>query len=72
MAKPLTPAQRQRNRVAALTKHHPGSTVLAEARRDLAASKLAGYIEKIVGEAPDLLPAQRDRLALLLQGGDAA
>jgi len=71
MAKPLTPTQRQRNRVAALTRHHPGSTQLMDARRDLAASKLAGYIERVVAAAPPLTLAQRDTIYMLLRGGDA-
>ena len=71
MAKPLTPAlspaQRQRNRVAALTKHHPGSTRLADARRDLAAENLAAYIARVVYAAPTLTPSQRARIASLLR-----
>lgn len=30
------------------------------------------YIKKLVDAAPPLTPEQRDRLALLLRGGDAA
>ena len=67
MANSLTPAQRQRNRVAALTKHHPGSTRLADARRDLAAENLAAYIARIVDAAPPLTPSQRDVIVSLLR-----
>jgi hypothetical protein len=68
----LSAAQVQRNKVAILTRHHPDSPQLVDARRDLAASKLAGYIERVVAAAPPLTNAQRDRLALLLRGGDAS
>lgn len=60
-----------RARVAALTRHHPDGPELDVARRDLAAAKLADYIRRTVDAAPSLTPAQRDRLALLLKGGDA-
>ena len=43
-----------------------------ETARDLAEAKLAAYIERVVAAAPPLTPAMRDRLALLLSGGDAA
>ena len=39
--------------------------------RELAAARLADYIEKVVAAAPPLSAEQRDRLALLLRpGGD--
>lgn len=47
-------------------------SAVATARRDLAAAKLEDYISAVVAEAPPLTPAQRDRLALLLQGGGAS
>lgn len=60
-----------RSRVAVASRR--GDTLsLADARRDLAAAKIADYIERVVGEAPDLSGQQRDRLALLLRGSDAA
>jgi len=37
---------------------------------DLAAARLTLYIKKIVDAAPPLSAAQRDKLALLLRGGD--
>ncbi len=40
---------------------------LVGARR---AERLADYIAKTVDAAPELTTAQRDRLALLLRGGD--
>jgi hypothetical protein len=68
----LSAAQLQRNKVGNLTRHRPASPELAEARRDLAAAKLKDYITRVVDAAPDLTPAQRDRLALLLRGGQVA
>ena len=49
----------------------PKSPRLPDLRRDLAAAKLADYIKRTLEAAPDLTAAQRDRLALLLRGGDA-
>ena len=46
---------------------HP---TVADARRDFRAARLAAYIEKVVAQAPPLTNEQRDRLALLLRGGD--
>lgn len=37
--------------------------------RDLAAARLEDYIVRVVGTAPPLTNAQRDRLASLLWGG---
>ena len=47
---------------------------ITAARRDLAAARLAEYIEQVVAEAPPLSDAQRTRLAALLRpaGSDAA
>ncbi len=53
--------------LAARTRHNPDGDH-TDARRDLAAAKLADYIRKAVDAAPPLLPEQRDRLALLLRG----
>ncbi|TFC21336.1 hypothetical protein E3O46_06985 [Cryobacterium glucosi] len=41
---------------------------LANMQRDLAAERLALYIERVVADAPPLTGAQRDRLAALLSG----
>ncbi len=62
---------RLRARIGGIRKHHPAADT-TELGRDLAAAKLANYIRKTVDAAPPLTPAQRDRLALLLRGGDAA
>ncbi|TAP45621.1 hypothetical protein [Arthrobacter sp. S39] len=45
-------------------RHNPEA--ITAARRDLAAEKLAAYVEKIVNEAPPLTREQRDRIASLL------
>jgi hypothetical protein len=42
---------------------------LREARRDLAAEKLAAYVATIVEQAPPLLPEQRERIIALLTAG---
>lgn len=46
---------------------------VADARRDLAAAKLAAYAEKIISEAPPLTMEQRARISGLLRptGGAA-
>jgi hypothetical protein len=41
---------------------------LEDARRELAAAKLADYINRTIRSAPPLTPEQRDRLAVLLRG----
>ena len=66
-----TEVVRRRNVVANIARHRPDSQELADARRDLAAEKLAAYIRRTVDAAPPLTTEQRDRLALLLRGGAA-
>lgn len=63
---PATSPQRARTRVALLSRHHPGSSELIEARRELAEAKIAAAIERIVADAPPLTAEQRNRLAGLL------
>ncbi len=41
------------------------------ARRDYYATALEDYIRRVVDEAPELSPEQRDRLAQLLRGSDS-
>ena len=63
-----------RGRVASLSRSRSANDPdLIEARRALAAEKLAAYVSKTVAEAPPLTDAQRDRIAALLRpaGGDA-
>lgn len=40
---------------------------VSEARRDLAAAKLADYIKRTVDQAPPLTDEQRERIAALLR-----
>lgn len=40
----------------------------AIARRNLAAAKLAAYVQRVVDEAPPLTAEQMDRITALLQG----
>ncbi|MDQ2757174.1 MAG: hypothetical protein M3Y71_11510 [Actinomycetota bacterium] len=50
-----------------------GDTLRADAARlDLKAERLAEFITRTVESSPTLTSAQRDRLTLLLRGGDAA
>lgn len=63
----------ERARVASLSRSRtPDDPDLIAARENLKAERLEVYIAKVVAAAPPLSPAQRDRLALLLRGGDAA
>lgn len=41
----------------------------AQLRAQLVAEKLNRYVAEVIAAAPPLTPAQRDRLAVLLQGG---
>ena len=67
------PGARERAVVAATVRHRPNDhEALDEARRALRAARAEDYIKKLVSEAPPLSDAQRDRLALLLRGRDAA
>jgi hypothetical protein len=60
----------ERARVAALTRSRwTDDSDLVAARRDLAAARLALYIEKTVAACPELTAEQVDRLSLLLHGG---
>ncbi|MGV3714342.1 hypothetical protein [Pseudolysinimonas sp.] len=45
---------------------------IEDTARDLAAERIADYVSRVVATAPPLTPAQRDRIATLLQVGDAA
>ena len=63
----------ERARIAALTRSRtPDDPELVEARRNLRAERLELYIKKVVDAAPPLDDATRDRLALLLRGGEVA
>lgn len=66
-----TEVVRRRNVVANIARHRPDSQELDNARRELAAAKLAAYIQRVVDEAPPLTAEQRSRLALMLSGSAA-
>jgi hypothetical protein len=71
---PIPPeARKVQGRIAAASRHHPGDTAtIANDKRQYRYLVLEDYIKRVVDAAPPLTPAQRDRLALLLRGGDAA
>jgi hypothetical protein len=62
----------ERARVASLTRSRSADDPdLLDARRALAAARLADYITRTVAAAPPLTDAQRSQLALLLRTTDA-
>lgn len=61
-----------RARVASLTARKADPGLIADARRDLRAARLAEHIKRTVEAAPPLTPEQRDRLALLLRATSGA
>lgn len=62
-----------RARVAALSRSRSANDPdLVAAKRELREARLAEYIQRTVAEAPPLTFDQRERLAVLLRGGDAA
>ena len=66
----LTNWRTPRARVASLSRSRASDDPdLTEARRDLAAARLAEHITRVVDAAPPLSVEQRDRLANLLRGG---
>lgn len=61
----------ERARVAALSRSRStDDPELIEARRNLKAGRLEDYIRRAVDAAPPLSDEQRDKLSLLLRGGD--
>ena len=68
----MMPVRRKvRSQIANAVKVGRPAAELRELRAEFAALKLAEYIARVVAEAPPLTNEQRDRLALLLRGGDA-
>ena len=66
----LTPAQRQqRARIAALRRYHGDDPKVDAEATAFKTDRLADYIQKTVDAAPKLTTDQRDRLAMLLRGG---
>jgi hypothetical protein len=62
-----SPVQSLKGRFAVAHRDHaPDSPEVTNLRRELAAAKIAQYVEKIVSTAPPLTPDQRSRLAALL------
>ena len=63
----------ERARVAYLSRSRtPDDPELVDARRNMRAERLAEHIKRTVDAAPPLTVEQRDRLALLLRGGQLA
>lgn len=59
--------QHYRARIASLSRDRDADDPeLAEARLNLRAARLAEHVRKVVDQAPPLTPAQRDRIAALL------
>lgn len=57
-----------RGRVAALHRSRtPDDPEYIAARRDLAAEKLAAYVERVVADAPPLTDAQLERVTAILR-----
>jgi hypothetical protein len=68
----MSEALTARNRLGGVIRLSPNDDdKIADARRALAAAKIADYIARTIACAPPLTAEQRDRLALLLRG-DAA
>lgn len=63
----------ERARVASLTRSRPPNDPdLLNARRNLAAERLADHVARVVAEAPTLTAEQRDRITALLRSGATA
>lgn len=58
-----------RARIAGRLKADPTADV-TELRRQLREERLTEHIQRVVAQVPPLTPEQRERLALLLYGGD--
>jgi hypothetical protein len=56
-----------RSRIAVAYRRNQVPEVIEEARRDLAAEKIANYVTKVLDAAPPLTDEQRARLAELLR-----
>lgn len=63
-----TDVLKARSMVAVETKRGDTAALL-EARRELAAAKIAQYIERVLSEAPELTASQLDTITLLLRPG---
>jgi hypothetical protein len=68
----LSPEEKRqhRARAAALRRHHPDRPELAaDDQRTLKAARADRFVRELVDTFPPLTAEQRNRLALLLQGG---
>lgn len=63
------PVYDARSRLAVASRRGGDPKARAEARRDLAAAKIAQYVTKIVAEAPPLSDEQAAKIAGLLRAG---
>lgn len=61
--------ERLRRPATALVGGTPAGPDIVAARRNLKTEKLAAHIKRVVDEAPELTPDQRERLAQILRGG---
>ena len=62
--------RRERARIAIGTRWNPDDPELAQRRRDYHAAGIEEHVRRLVDQAPPLSAEQRNRLALLLLGGD--
>lgn len=66
----MNPEQRSlRAQIAATARHNPNDPALTDARRELKASRLSDYIQRVVDEAPPLTTEQRHSIAAALSPG---
>ncbi len=68
MRDPLSPAARKQRTKIAHAVQRGDMEAAEQARREFKAIKAEDYIKALVDSAPPLSPADRDRLASLLQG----
>ena len=67
------PAEQRRQRacIAIESRWRPDDPALAERRRDYRAARAEEYVKALVDTWPPLTAEQKNRLALLLKGGEA-
>lgn len=69
MSKGIDPRLAKKRSAVAVASRSGNTHKIESTKRDLAAEKIAVYIERTVNAAPPLTLEQRDRLASLLRGG---
>ncbi len=73
MSATLPSMEHERAVLARRTRDHgPDHVLVAEARRDFRAARLAGHIERTLAEDPPLTDEQIEQLAIQLKGGDSS